>query len=248
MAILDVVEVLKALFGGKKEASLIKITSKSDVENEELSDPKFKDRCVLVGVLRNKHQLKVMLKERFYHIPVEAASGCSFPVRYIAVYQSKKLFGNQCGIRYYGKVESCNTVERCKIREIPKSGKEKYLYFKVKNWVLLDKTVSAKDMEDVAFSTTPYLLVSCKNSSELRIRSKEEYLFHKNLMNTVKNMVRHRIADGEDIIYRDYKVVLKGGILCLYFCDVLQYAIDYDCYLDNSMNVTRDIFDYYPEL
>ena len=227
---------------------MINRTRNDNIETEELSDPKFKDRCVLVGVLRNKYQLKVMLKERFYHIPVEAAGGCVFPVRYIAVYQSKKLFGKQSGIRYYGKVESCNTVERCKIREIPKSGKEKYFYFKVKNWVLLDKTVSAKDMEEVAFSTTPYLLVSSNTSSELRIRSKEEYLFHKNLKNTVKNMVRNGIPDGDDITYRDYKVVLKGGVLCLYFCDVIQYAIGYDLYLENPMNVTRYIFDYYPEL
>ena len=250
MAISDILYTLKKLIGRKPvftpAENIYDIAA--NTSSAEIKDHEYNDRCVMVGVLRNRRQLEILLREGFYHIPVEQASDCSFPIKYIAIYQSKRFFGKDAGIRYYGEVESCVTVKRSKIREIPKKSNEKYFYFKVKNWKCLEKPIEAKEMESVAISTTPYLLKSCDDSAQLTLRSKEEHLFYKKLIGQVKKLVLNRIPDGGELVYKDFTVKLKGGVLCLYFGDVIEYAIGYDCFLECPQNVIRDIFDYYPEL
>ena len=123
-----------------------------DDDKSKNKDSEYGDRCVLVGVLRNPKQFELSIRKKFYHIPINQVNECSFPVKYIALYQSKRFFGKNSGIRYVGEVESCTTVKRSKILEIPKDSDEKYLYFKIKKWVLLDKKIKAKEMEFTAFS------------------------------------------------------------------------------------------------
>ncbi len=247
----DVLLRLKELISGdKSNIETISQNKEDKILNEvtAVADPEYKDRSVLVGVIRNPRQLDILIREKFYHIPLSQVNECQFPVKYVSIYQSKRLFGKNAGIRYYGKVESCTTLKRNKIREIPRMSQEKYLYFKIKNWQRLEKNIEAKEMEVTAFSTTPYMLKNCKDSAELQLRSREEHLLYIKLTKTVKMLVRDRIPDGEDIVYKDYTVKLKDGMLYLYFADVLEYVIGYDIFLDNPTNVIRDIFDYYPEL
>ena len=247
----NMVEKVKNIIPSKKTGEENAETGLSDVEiavDNTSADCDYSERNVLVGVVRNTYQFDVMMHENFYHIPVSKTVDCQFPVKYIAVYQSKKYFGKGAGIRYFGEVESCTTVPRSKIREIPKDSKENYLYFKIKSWQLLSKTVEAKEMDNVAFSTTMYMLKSCHDSAELQLRSREEHKFYIKLLSTVKRLVRDRQPDGEDIVYKDFTVKLQGGVLHLYFADVLEYAIGYDIFIDNPMDVIRDIFDYYPEV
>ena len=230
------------IFGG------LQSNKKPADNNIREDDINFKNRNVLVGVIRGRHQFNAMLKMKFYHIPISRVNDCSFPVEYVAVYQSKKHFGRKSGVRIYGEVENFCTVPRNKITEIPKDSSEKYIYIKIKSWRRLNKPVEAKEMDKVAFSTTLYLLKNCRTSSELQIRSKEELDFCQELTQNIKTLIRKRTPDGNDMVYRDYTVKLKGGMLYLYFADVLEYAIGYDVFLENPMNVIRDIFDYYPEI
>ena len=251
MAVFDVLSKLKVLLGGEAQTEEdlvdLKIESFSE-DSEKESDLDYKDRCVLVGVVRNTYQFEVLLREKFYHIPISQVNECQFPVKYIAIYQSKRFFGKKAGIRYFGEVESCSTVKRCAIKEIPKDSQEKYLYFKIKRWQLLDRAIEAKDMELTAFSTTLYLLKKSYDSSELVLRNREEHLFYKELLKKVKRLVKSRTPDGEKIIYKDYTLYLKGGMIHLYFADVLEYVIGYDVFLERPTDIIRDIFDYYPEL
>lgn len=229
------------------ETPIIKLEKAVKNIDEDI-DEKFQNRNVLVGVIRNQYQLDSMLKNNFYHIPIAQVNECAFPVEYVAIYQSKKRYGKKSGIRYYGKVESCSTVPRNKITEIPKDSNEKYIYFKISQWYRLEKPIEAKQMDKIAFSTTMYLLKNSKTSPELEMRSQEEFEFCRILTDKIKTMVKKRIPNGDDIVYKDYTIKLKGGMLCLYFADVVEYAIGYDVFLENPMNVIRDIFDYYPEI
>ena len=251
MALYDVMSKLKAILrvSTQKEEGMVDIKIESfERESKTDADPDYKNRCVLVGVVRNTYQFEVLLREKFYHIPISQVNECQFPVKYIAIYQSKRFFGKNAGIRYFGEVESCSTLKRCDIKEIPKDSEEKYLYFKIKRWQMLDKAIEAKDMELTAFSTTPYLLQKSYDSSELVLRNREEHLFYRELLKKVKRLVALRKPDGEDIVYKDYTLKLVGGMIYLFFADVLEYAVGYDIFLERPIDIIREIFDYYPEL
>ena len=209
---------------------------------------KYKNRNVLVGVVKNINQFNVLLRRRFYHIPMSQLADCSFPIEYVAIYQSKKLFGKSSGIKAYGKVVSAVTLPRNQIEEIPSRSDEKYLYIKIKSWYKLVNPIKADEMDTVAFSTSEYLLKNAKTSSELRILSREEHELYNLLVNRVKKLVRTHTPDGEDIVFRDYTIKLKGGLLYLYFGDVIEYIIGYDVFLEKPMAVIKDIFNYYPEI
>lgn len=251
MALFDVMSKLKVILGvGNQTADSLDDIKIEVIEDDSKTqdDPNYKERCVLVGVVRSTYQFDVLLKEKFYHIPISQVNECQFPVKYIAIYQSKRFFGKNAGIRYFGEVESCSTVKRSEIKEIPKDSCEKYLYFKIKRWQMLDKVIEAKDMELTAFSTTLYLLKKSCDSSELFLRNREEHLFYKEVLKKVKMLVKLRKPNGGKIIYKDYTLEFVGGMIYLYFADVLEYALGYDIFLERPMNIIREIFDYYPEI
>ncbi len=251
MALFDVMSKLKAVIIGDRQPNSEVFADESDyssADNTAEVDLDYKDRCVLVGVVRNTYQFDVLLRERFYHIPISQVNECQFPVKYIAIYQSKRFFGKNAGIRYFGEVKSCSTVKRSNIHEIPKDSDEKYLYFKIKKWKLLDEAVEAREMEFTAFSTTLYLLNKSYDSAELLFRTREEHLFYRELLKKVKLLVRLRKPDGGEMSYKDYALKFKDGMIYLYFGDVLEYAIGYDIFLEKPTDIIREIFDYYPEL
>jgi len=49
-------------------------------------------------------------------IPYEKYIRISINIRYIALYQSKKEFGERAGITYFGKIEDLKVVQRREIR------------------------------------------------------------------------------------------------------------------------------------
>ena len=239
MGIIDNIERLKYIFS---LAEKVEPNASDDVE------ALYKNRNVLVGVVRSKHQFYKLIKYKFYHIPIAELKNCEMPVKYVAIYQSKKLFKNKSGIVFFGEVAECKTVPRHKIREIKKNSDEPYLYLKIKRWHRLSNKIRANEMENVAFSTTMFLLKNSKDASELHIRSKREFEFYQKLVKIVKNLVKNRIPDHEDIIFGEYTIKFSRGLLCLYFGDVVEYVIGYDVFLEKPMDTVRDIFDYYPEI
>ena len=227
---------------------LYTIPNMSDnIEINESDLMKYKDRCVLIGVVRGKRQFAVNLNKMFYHIPVSQATDCQFPVRFIGIYQSKRFFGRNAGINYLGEVESCSTLPRSQIKEIPRQSDEKYFYFKIKSWFKLKTTIKANEMNVTAFSTTPYLLGESKFTSELTVRNSNEHEMYKNLTNIVTDLVKKGCPDGPNIVYEDHTIMLKKGVLCVYFRDMIECAVGFDIFLEEPMKIIREIFDYYPE-
>lgn len=50
-------------------------------------------------------------------------------IKYIALYKSKNVFGEDAEIAYYGKVKEINVVQRKEIAEISKASDELYCSF-----------------------------------------------------------------------------------------------------------------------
>lgn len=72
--------------------------------------PKKKEDIVLIGVLKNKKDLNLLLKKNWYRIPVLYA-----PRRkadYIAFYQPSTFGKSGQRIKYYAKIKSCDIVKR----------------------------------------------------------------------------------------------------------------------------------------
>lgn len=226
---------------------IIGIIRQAEHDKSEKCTDHFNPRDVLVGVVKSKKQFEIAMRMRFYHIPMVQIYGCQMPVKYVALYQSKKKFGRESGIRYYGEVENYKTVRRSEIREIPKNSFEPYLYIKIKRWRKLTNKISAKAMDRIAFSTSLYLLKNSSDSEQLFLTNEQEYDFYTRLVGTVKKMIRSGVPSHDDMVFGDHTLKFQDGLMYLYFGDALQYVIGYDLFLESPMSVIRDIFDYYPE-
>lgn len=132
-------------------------------------------RDVLVGVLKNVKQLQICQKYHFYHIPASKIPEKRLPIHYVAIYQSRRLFGEDSGIFLYGEVIRTALVRRRSIREIPKDSDELYYRFAVRKWNRLPHPVKVRESARIADYTNLFLLQHADEMPDLKIRSEEEY-------------------------------------------------------------------------
>ncbi|GFZ30114.1 hypothetical protein CSC2_06400 [Clostridium zeae] len=143
---------------------------------EYIKEEYFKDRNVLVGALRNKEQLKVNLESKFYHTSCSNVNLAEHNVKFIALAQSKRQFGDEAGIIYYGKVSEIKIMQRNAIKELPSESEDDYYVFQIEEWKKLDKKIEVKGYQVLkVLYTTEFLLNNASVVTDLCIRSKEEY-------------------------------------------------------------------------
>lgn len=160
------------------EVAVEKIVLPSDVE-QALKAVDWSVRDVLVGSLGSVEQLKDNLARRYYFVPAANVYQDASHIRYIALYQSLNMFGDNCGIQYYGEVTQMKRVRR---KSIPfpirrNNGEEWYYAFYVKKWYNLPNAIYVKD-EGVYKPkyTNIFLLHNCEQSYELfSVRSEEQF-------------------------------------------------------------------------
>ncbi len=140
------------------------------------TDKSWPAKSVLIGALRNSKQLQIALEHEFYHVP-KAVLEDPQNIKCIAIYQSKNLFDQNAGVKYYGKVITYNEVARYEIKEIPSSSKDMYYRFEIEEWRMLKTPIKADALGEVATRTTLYQLLCAEKTSELHLDSKEEYEF-----------------------------------------------------------------------
>jgi hypothetical protein len=180
----------------------------------------WRERDVLVGVLRNHDQLEANVRHRFYHIPVIHVPKNRFPVRHIAIYQSERFFCQEtCGVRLCARVLRCSTVRRSDIREIPatKSPNEIYYRFDVTPWQTLERPVLPRDFgPNVAVFTNMFLLENSEHTAQLGLLSPMEFrLYHavRELAQTAKENPRPAQPTGFEV--DRLTVFLRGQGLCV---------------------------------
>lgn len=141
-----------------------------------LKDEYFKQRNVLIGILKNKEQYAININNKFYHMPKKSVNLVKNNIKYIALYKSKNIFGEDAGITCYGKVKEINVVQRKEIAEIPKASDELYCRFEIEEWVKLPhKIISNGFSLRRSMYTTFYLLNKADTLEELCIKNKEEF-------------------------------------------------------------------------
>jgi uncharacterized protein len=135
-------------------------------------------RDVLVGSLRDKPQLDVTLQSRHYWILKSQVPEGAFPIRYVALYQSKNLFGKDAGVLYFGEVVAVDSRKRDKIPYFPGDfwkQDQDYWYFTIKEWQKLDVRIMPKELWRSVIFTNLFLLKNSEYFPELKIANEEEY-------------------------------------------------------------------------
>ena len=208
-------DVLDTLISDSPESAFERTTLPKGIE-EKLLKIDWIARDVLVGSLRNERQLEICLNNNFYHIPVSRIKDSELPGHYIAIYQSKKIFGNESGIRYYGEVKRSSIVKRKNIIEIPKDSNEEYYLFEIKEWKKLNLPLVAKEVNDFPFFTNLFLLTHCSDVPDLHIKSKEEYRLYTELRR-MANDVSINESDTEICFeYEDRLLTIENGNICVF--------------------------------
>jgi len=170
----------------------------------------WENRNVLVGCLRNRHQLRVCLRHRFYHMPADRLEGDAENIRRVAIYQSQTLFGPRSGVRYHGRVTGCELVPRSEIKEIPRDSDTPYYRFSVSRWQQLPKKVVSKELPFTHMRTTEFLLKHSRETPELFLEN--EYQFR--LYYALRNLLTHRRIRTAGFRLDDGAVVVKRGEIC----------------------------------
>ena len=208
-------EMLDSLIMDSPESAFERSTLPVGVE-ERLAKTDWSLRDVLVGSLRNRAQLDICLKKRFYHIPVSRIKDSNLPVHYVAIYQSINLFGKESGIRYYGMVTKTSIVKRREILHIPKQSDEDYYLFEIKEWKSLTVPLKAKEIREFPFFTNMFLLQHCPDVPDLHIKSEEEYRLYTELRRLANNSSINENDYDNTYTFNGTVISLEDGYINLY--------------------------------
>lgn len=149
----------------------------------ELKQQNWSFRDVLIGALSHKENLDIVRENRFYYTKKSNIGADRFPLRYVAIYQSKEQFRGDAGILYYGEIRSYKLVQRKDITEIPETKSnptDEYYRFEIVEWKKLKRKITVRDSSVVSVRyTNLFLLEHCEYTDELYLRSEEEYRFYR---------------------------------------------------------------------
>lgn len=160
-------------------------------------------RDVLVGSLRSEEQLDIVLRDKYYYVPLGSMPSGKHLVSYIALYQSYRLFDKNAGILYYGEVISSDIRKRKDINTYPGRTKPEELcvFFEINEWKKLDPRIEFE--EEWVYRpryTNLFLLKNCYKTFELfNIRSEEDYRLVSELRRIQKSI---KVADSKELFVK----------------------------------------------
>lgn len=114
-----------------KESSYSTFERAIDKVNKEnyLSEDDFKNRNVLIGMVKSREQFEANINNKFYHILVKSVNLVAHSIEYVTLLQTKNIFNDESGVQYYGQVTDIKIVKRSEITELPKESSE--LYYRI---------------------------------------------------------------------------------------------------------------------
>ncbi len=208
-------QILDELISDSPESAFERATLPRGIEGK-LQKVDWNNRDVLIGDLKSVEQLAKCLEQRFYHIPVSKVKDENLPIRYVALYQSNRLFGARSGIRYYGEVKSCTCVRRRDIRFLPKDSDEWYYYLEIKEWRTLSRAIAIKERPMGRQFTNMFLLEHSLEAPELSIRSEAEYRLFSELKRALNNTEINDNGSDIGFTFGDATIIFEDGKIHIY--------------------------------
>ncbi len=206
----------RKLFQRKRPIEAVELPALSEDLEAELAKVDWSRQDVLVGSLGSQEQFADNLLWNYYYVPACHLDEEDLPVRYVAIYQSRNLFEEDSGIRYYAEVVQTEKLERCKVHfpVVRDNGEELYYCFRVKQWEILPEPIAIRDawVSEPRF-TNAFLLQHSRYSYELFcIRSEPVFRLAvslRKLLEGGENPFAYKI--GEERTLR-----LKNGVLTVH--------------------------------
>lgn len=211
---------------------IIRLFHKSQTVSCDLSE-----RNCLVGIVKNEFQLEMNIKHNFYHIPAKFLYELDFPVKYVALYQSIKNFGDSAGIRYYGEVESYKIMQRKDITYIPRDVSDPYFCFNVKQWNTLERVIKPLEIANIMMLTNFELLKRSEYIPELYMRSEEEYC----LFAFLKEICLKKTRPKRSHNFHGTKIGLNNESIEVIFPNGVHNKYDRKIYDDKPFSLFRTI-------
>lgn len=210
-----VTEMLDELISDSPDSAFERATLPLGIE-KKLAKVDWTRRDVLVGSLRNREQLDICLTHHFYHIPKRQLKTEHLPVRYVALYQSKNIFGSEACVQYYGEVISTRLLRRHDIREIPSSSTDEYYRLEIKEWKKLGRPIAIKEISGINFFTNLFLLEHSSETPELKIGSEAEYRLYSELKRILNNTEINTHDEGIGFTFGESQIVFDEGNIKLF--------------------------------
>ena len=197
------------------------------------------ERNVLVGCLRERHQLRICLRHRFYHMPADRLEGDPDQIKWVAIYQSQTLFGIRAGVRWYGRVVSWKRVSRSEITQIPRDSDTPYYVFAVARWEKRPKKIRCKELPITHIRTTEFLFRTSRQTPELALEDGRQYRLYYGMK---KLLSRPRIR-AAGFLFEDSSVLVQRGEICVLRDGRLQPTYLREHYLETPHAVFRHVLD-----
>lgn len=197
-----IAEELLTKLVGESDASAFERTILPKGLEERLEKVDWTRENVLVGSLSSKEQWEDCFNKNYYYVPKSSIRVGYHQVEFIAVYQSKKLFGENAGVLYYGEIEETSLVKRSEVNKL--GGRThpdaKCYRFEIKKWEKLPLRIEfEKDWVYRARYTNSFLLKNSKSTFELfNIRSEEDYRLVYELRRIQENL---RVQDNSQELF-----------------------------------------------
>lgn len=194
----------------------VQISLSDDLE-AELACVDWPQRDVLVGTLRSPAQLDACIHGRFYYIPAPLISEENPPIRYVALFQTPRIFPNRAGIFYFGEVQRSSLVRRGSIREVPQthgSPNDLYYRYQIRQWDFLSNPILPKEGGFVRAFTNLFLLKNVQFVPELLMGSEEEFRIFTELKRRMGTPSPDAPASG--FALGDIQVLLSKGSIWLF--------------------------------
>ena len=226
-------DMIEDLIDDSPDSAFERATLPKGIESK-LAKVDWNRRDVLVGNLRDRKQLDICINNMFYHVPTKYIPDANLPIRYVAIYQSRAIFGAEAQIAYYGEVKRIQKVKRREIREIPETYRdyeEDYYRIEIKQWRKLARPLQiSRGFRRVAF-TNEFLLKHSDTSAELFFRTQEEYRFYTELKRYISNPsiindddTPHGFAFGNTrILFQDGEIKLIQNHTMITQCKVSDF-------------------------
>jgi len=176
---------------------------------ERLQKADIKKRNVLVGLCTSKEHYQFCMNHRVYYWPAKDIDEKRFPLEYIAIYQTKGVFGDfndgikqYSAIRYYEKLTGRQLRKRY-TDKVPILSKQKnevfYVFDLAGNWESLERPILSDDVVRHHFYTNIDLLKCCRTRKELAMTSLEQLRLYTELQRLTGPLDIDERGDGENL-------------------------------------------------
>lgn len=132
-------------------------------------------RDVLVGSVSSKDKLERLLEGKYYYVDSQLIIDNNFPIRYVALYQTKTAFGTEAKIEFYGEVSTIERVTGFDLKLDSDVADKTYYQFNIIEWKSLQRPIEPREVGPRIMYTNLFLLCHSSHVPELYLNSAEEY-------------------------------------------------------------------------